>query len=59
MFFCTPGAQIANVKLLKNQSLDKIKQQLESIRMDFPGKAQCETNKANSKKQNKTKQTLA
>lgn len=48
LFVCTPGAQIANAKFLKNQNPDRIIQQLESTIMDFPGEAQRETNKADS-----------
>lgn len=52
MIFCTPGAQMANAKLLKP---DRIIQQLESTVMDFPGGAPCGTNKADSFQKNQTK----
>lgn len=50
MIFCTPGAQMANAKLLKP---DRIIQQLESTVMDFPGGAPCKTNEADSFQKNK------
>lgn len=53
MIFCTPGAQMANAKLLKNPNPDRTIQQLESTIMNFPEKTQCETNKADSFQKNK------